>query len=238
LIYLRSLESETEVPGTGLLASVRRRKPFLFSSEQIQELMAAAAAVRPTGSLRAHSREALIGLLASTGLRVGEVLRLSLEDVHLSATPPHLVVRCSKFGKSRLVPIHASTAAKLREYITRREGLQHLQSTSLLLISEQGPLRYHTLLVWFRRLIRRLGIQANDGGRQPCLHSLRHGFAINRLLAWHKDGVDVRAWMPHLSTYLGHVSPVESYWYLTATPELLTTASDSFECYPGTGETK
>jgi integrase/recombinase XerD len=231
LHYLRAFLPETEVPGTTLLAGERRRKPFLFSAHQVQQILAEAAKMRPRGSLRAHARQALLGLLASTGLRVGEALRLHSDDVCLDATPPHLVVRQTKFGKSRLVPLHATTVAHLREYADHRRRLRGEQATGIFLVAEGGPLSRPTIMTWLRRAARRLGISATDGGRRPCLHSLRHGFAVARVVAWQAAGIDVRAWMPHLSTYLGHVSPVESYWYLTATPELLSGAADAFARY-------
>lgn len=231
LQYLRAFLPDTEVPGPSLLPGDRRRKPFLFSAHQVRQLLAEAAQMRPRGSLRAHARQVLLGVLASTGLRVGEALRLHVDDVRLDATPPHLVVRQTKFGKSRLVPLHATVVAPLREYAEHRRRVQGAQDTGIFLVSESGPLSRPTIMVWLRRAVRRLGIGAPDGGRRPCLHSLRHGFAVTRVVAWQAAGIDVRSWMPHLSTYLGHVSPAQSYWYLTATPELLSGAADAFALY-------
>jgi integrase/recombinase XerD len=232
LNYLRAFLPETEVPSTGLLAADRRRKPFLFTPEQIQQLLTEAANLRPRGSLRGHARQVLLGLLASTGLRVGEALRLHSDDVRLDVTPPHLMVRKTKFGKSRLVPLHATAIAPLRHYADhRRRVWRDGQNTGVFLVSEDGPLSRPTIMTWLRRVVRRLGIGPTDSGRRPCLHSLRHGFAVARVVAWQATGIDVRAWMPHLSTYLGHVSPAESYWYLTSTPELLSGAADAFARY-------
>jgi integrase/recombinase XerD len=232
LNYLRAFLPETEVPSTGLLAADRRRKPFLFTPEQLQQLLTEAANLRPRGSLRGHARKVLLGLLASTGLRVGEALRLHSDDVRLDVTPPHLMVRKTKFGKSRLVPLHATAIAPLRHYADhRRRGWRDGQNTGVFLVSEDGPLSRPTIMTWLRRVVRRLGIGPTDSGRRPCLHSLRHGFAVARVVAWQATGIDVRAWMPHLSTYLGHVSPAESYWYLTSTPELLSGAADAFARY-------
>jgi integrase/recombinase XerD len=231
LNYLRAFLPETEVPGTTLLAGDRRRKPFLFSAQQVQQLLAEAANMRPRGSLRGHARQLLLGLLASTGWRVGEALRLHSEDMCLDVTPPHLVVRKTKFGKSRLVPLHATTVAQLRDYVDHRGCVRGEQEAGIFLVSEGGPLSRPTIMAWLRRAVRRLGIGPSDGGRRPCLHSFRHGFAVARVVAWQAAGIDVRSWMPHLSTYLGHVSPAESYWYLTATPELLSGAADVFAHY-------
>jgi integrase/recombinase XerD len=230
LNYLRAFIPETEVPGTALLAGDRRRKPFLFSAEQLQQLLTAAANMRPRGSLRGHARQVLLGLLASAGLRVGGALRLCSHDVRLDDAP-HLVVKNTKFGKSRLVPIHATTVDQLRDYVDHRHRVYGDENSPIFLVSESGPLKHETILVWLKRVTKRLGITARDGGRQPCLHSLRHGFAVTRVIAWQDAGIDVRSLMPHLSTYLGHASPAESYWYLTATPELLSTAADAFASY-------
>jgi len=232
LNYLRAFLPETEVPGTRLLATDRRRKPFLFTPQQLQQLLTEAANLRPRGSLRGHGRQVLLGLLASTGLRVGEALRLHLDDVRLDVTPPHLVVRKTKLGKSRLVPLHATAIAPLRHYADhRRRAWRDKQNSGVFLVSEDGPPSHPTIMAWLRRAVRRLGIGPIAGGRHPCLHSLRHGFAVARVIAWQAAGIDVRSWMPHLSTYLGHVSPAESYWYLTATPELLNGAADAFARY-------
>jgi site-specific recombinase XerD len=236
LKFLRAFLPETEVPSTTLLAGNRRRKPFLFSPQQLQNLLAEAANMRPRGSLRGHARQVLLGLLASTGLRVGEALRLRTHDVHFDATPPHLVVKMTKFGKSRLVPMHATTVAQLSDYAAHRQRVCGGDETSIFLISEAGPLSYQTIRAWLRRVTQRLEITAKDGARRPCLHSLRHGFAVARVVAWQEAGIDVRSWMPHLSTYLGHVSPAESYWYLTATPELLSGAADAFALYASQSE--
>jgi integrase/recombinase XerD len=187
--------------------------------------------MRPRGSLRGHARQVLLGLLASAGLRVGEALRLCSHDVRLDDTPPHLVVKQTKFGKSRLVPIHATTVDQLRYYADHRRRVYGEKNSPIFLVSESGPLSHPTILVWLKHVVKRLGITARSGGRQPCLHSLRHGFAVARVIAWQDAGIDVRSLMPHLSTYLGHVSPAESYWYLTATPELLSTAADAFARY-------
>jgi site-specific recombinase XerD len=230
LNYLRAFMPETEVPSPGLLASERRRKPFLFSAQQVQQLLAEAANMRPPDSLRAHARHVLLGLLASTGLRVGEALRLQTQDLYLDATPPHLAVRKTKFGKSRLVPVHVSTAARLRCYVEHRRRVRG-EEAGIFLVSEAGPLSGHTIQTWLRRTVRRLGIEVASDQRHPCVHSLRHGFAVARVVAWHETGVDVRAMMPHLSIYLGHISPAESYWYLTATEELLSGAADAFARY-------
>lgn len=238
LSYLRAALPETEVPGHHLIASARRPKPFLFRPGQLETLIRAAQDVGPRDSLRPHTLSTLIGLLASTGLRVGEAIRLTITDVKLDSTPPVLHIRETKFHKSRLVPLHLSAADQLRRYVAMRCQLRYDALSDKFFISEKGEaLRYAPLALWFTTLCQRMGMEPADGGRRPTLHALRHAFAIERIRQWYQEGADVQALLPNLSVYLGHIRPQESYWYLTATPELLTEAAARFECYAIEGET-
>jgi integrase len=238
LAYVRAALPETEVPERHLVASARRPKPFLFRPGQLHALMCAAQESGPQGALRPYTLSTLIGLLASTGLRVGEAIRLTVVDVHLESVPSFLYIRETKFHKSRLVPLHPSTADQLRRYMDMRTQLRYDAFSDVLFVSEQGQtLSHKTLGQWFSNLCGRLGIEPVNGGRRPSLHALRHAFAIERIRRWYQDGVDVQALLPNLSVYLGHVRPQESYWYLTATPELFTAAAARFERYAIQGET-
>jgi len=173
-----------------------------------------------------------MGLLASSGLRASEALNLTVTDVLLDLDPPRLQIRKTKFHKSRLVPIHQTVANKLRPYAELRHYLNYDGLSDSFFVSEQGsPVRYKALNDAFQKLVRGLGIEAKDGSRRPSLHSLRHGFAVNRLRAWYQQGIDVRAHLPQLSVYLGHLEPAQTYWYLSATPELLSEAARSFAAY-------
>ena len=233
LAHLRATVPETEVPGFGLIAGPRRPQPYLFTPEQLEALLQAASRLGPRGSLRPHTYRTLIGLLASTGLRIGEAIRLTIGDVQLNLDPPRLQIRHTKFNKSRLVPIHPTTAAALRHYAEQRRRLGYDGLSDAFFVSEQGTYLVRGI-VWvaFRRLTRRLGLWPSDEGRRgPTLHSLRHSFAVNRLVNWYRAKLDVKALAPHLSIYLGHVHPQESYWYFTATPQLLSAAADRFEGY-------
>lgn len=226
LAYLRATLPETEVPERDLVASARRPKPFLFRPGQLHALMRAAHESGPSDTLRPSTLSTLLGLLASTGLRVGEALRLTLADAHLDPIPPFLHIRETKFHKSRLVPLHASTADQLRHYLDLRRQLRSDAGSVVLFVSEHGQaLSYPALGRWFTTQCRQLGIEPLNGGRRPSLHALRHAFAIERLRRWYQDGVEVQALLPTLSVYLGHVRPQESYWYLTATPELFAAAA-------------
>jgi integrase/recombinase XerD len=238
LAYLRAMLPETEVPPSGLVASFRRPPPYLFTPPQIAVLIKAAQQIGPCGTLRPVTLATCIGVLASTGLRVGEVLRLTMPDVQLDGTPPYLHIRETKYHKSRLVPRHPTTAAHLHRYTTRRAALHYAALSDALFVSEQGgPLNPGLLRRWFLAVCHTVGLGPTDDGRRPSLRALRHSFAVQRMRLWYQEGRDVQAWLPHLSVYLGHVRPQESYWYLTATPELLVAAAERFRAYAAQGET-
>ena len=239
--FLRSLQAsapETEVPGPGLLPTPRRPKPCLFTPTQITALLAGAQASGPRGSLRPATFSTLIGLLASTGLRVGEALRLPIDHVHLDLDPPQLHILETQCHQSRLVPLHPSTAECLRHYQAQRARLHYDGLSEAFFVSERGqPLQHRALHDWFVRRCQRLAIAPTHGGRAPCLTSFRHTFAVTRMQPWYQQGLDVQASLPHLSVYLGHVHPQESYWYLTAVPELLSAAAHRCETFAQLGGT-
>lgn len=238
LVHLRAALPETEVPGHNLLASARRSKPYLFTPQQIQALIRAAQEAGPRGSLRPHTLSTLIGVFASSGLRVGEAIRLTMADVRLDGTPPLLHIRETKFHKSRLVPLHPTTAEQLRCYTAVRTRLHDDVFSEVFFVSEQGQAcRHDSLGRWFATLCQQLGMWPTDGSRRPSLHALRHAFAIRRIHLWYQEGAEVQALLPNLSVYRGHVRPQESYWYVSATPELFTAAAARFQRYAVEGET-
>ena len=238
LIHLRASVPDTEVPGTGLLKKSPRRIPYLFSNDQIRDLLRAAATIGPAGSLRPHTYETILGLMASTGIRVGEAIRLTTGDVKLGPHAPRLEIRESKFKKSRIVPLHPTTAEKLRDYVSLRTRIGYGSVETVFFPSERRkPLCYETLRSWFARTTRELGMCPSDDRRKPTLHGLRHHFAVERLTLWCQQGAPVGKLAPNLSVYLGHMSPEESYWYLTSTPELLMTAGKSFQRFAVPGGT-
>ncbi|MEX3967367.1 tyrosine-type recombinase/integrase [Paraburkholderia sp. EG286B] len=230
LCYLKASIPETQIPDSGLLARPRRRRPYIFTQEEIVRILDAASAMRPQRTLRPHVYASMIGLLASTGMRAGEVIRLRIDDVLLEADPPCVTILETKFRKSRIVVLHPTTAEKLRTYALLRGKLGYAGLSDLFFMSEIGTaINYGFFATWFARTTRQLGMAPSSGARPPTLHSLRHTFAVERLTRWCQDGAPIREWLPNLSVYLGHVSPEETYWYLTATPALLATALSTFE---------
>jgi integrase len=159
-----------------------------------------------------------------------------MTNVLLDLDPPQLHILETKFQKSRIVPLHPSTAEQLDHYCQLRSRLHYDALSDAFLVSEQGgSLTHPALYFWFVRLCQRLAITPPPGGRSPSLMSFRHTFAVTCLRRWYEQGQDVQALLPHLSVYLGHIRPQESYWYLSAVPELLGAAAQRFRTYAFTG---
>lgn len=224
--HLAVQDPRTQIPPPDLLPyRYRRVSPYLFSDAEIARLLDAAEGLRP--ALRAATWHTLIGLLAVTGLRVGEACGLDRADVDLPDLL--LTVHDSKFGKHRLVPIHPSTAEALRVYAHARDRRFPEPSPAWFLSSRGTRLDSTNLSHTFTGLLSTAGISAPPGHRRPRLADLRHRFATTTLMGWYRDGDHVAARIPRLSTYLGHVDPKSTYWYLTGTPELLARAADRLE---------
>lgn len=225
--YLHALDDGHEVPPADVLPNrVHRATPYLYSQDEILALMAATSALR--GELRQGTYRTLIGLLSVTGMRVGEAIRLDRSDVDLRHGA--LTVRGTKFGKSRELPVHASTVDALRAYLRLRDRLCPEPVSDAVLISPVGTrLLYCNVHSTFRDLRRRVGLAPRSAACRPRIHDVRHTFAVRTLLGWYRAGVEVQPRLPLLSTYLGHVHPKDSYWYLTAAPELLQLAADRLE---------
>jgi integrase/recombinase XerD len=235
LIYLKAFLPDTEIPASGLLAEERRPRPYLYSDEQIVRMQQITRTLWKPGCLKQITFETLIGLLASTGLRIGEALRLTLCDVHLDCDPPHLEIRNTKFGKSRFLPVHPSTARNLRLYLAERHAIVGDKPETLFLLRPGKPLLYPVTQHYFKQITGAIGVPKNQSGRGPAWHSLRHTFAVRRLLTWYRAGLDVRSLLPNLAVYLGHLGIAQTYHYLTATPELLSAAASMFEGYADPG---
>jgi integrase len=224
--YLAASDPAAEVPPAGLLDARRsRHQPYIFTRQEIAALLAAAGQHR--WHLPAVTYPALFGLIASTGMRLSEATRLDDADADLDGAM--ITIRDSKYGKSRRIPIDATVTAALREYLQRRRALRPAPAVPALFISAYGTrLLGHHAEAEFRRITALTGTGAN-AVTPPRIHDMRHAFAVRTLAGWYRDGGDVAARMPLLSAYLGHVSPVSTYWYLHAVPELLTLAARRLE---------
>ena len=225
--YLHALDDRHEVPPADLLPSrAHRSVPYLYSPQEIVALIDATSALR--FPLRQATYRTLLGLLWVTGMRVGEAIRLDCQDVDLHHGV--LTVRGTKFGKSRELPVHATTVDVLRSYLRLRERLCSEPATEALLISPAGTrLLYCNVHCTFRDLRRRAGLASRSAACRPRIHDVRHSFAVRTLLDWYRAGVEVQPRLPLLSTYLGHVHPKDTYWYLTAAPELLQIAAERLD---------
>lgn len=224
--YVRTLDPRTEVPASDLLPCRNERySPRLYTPDDIRALVNAARQLG--GVLKSDTYAALVGLLAVTGMRLGEAVALDRHD--LDQREGVLLIRKAKFGKSRQVPIHRTTLAALQDYAGKRDRVFPRPRSPAFFVSQAGT-RLFQQDAWrtFMRLLRRIGLYG-PRGRRPRIHDLRHSFAVQTLIEWYRTGVDVQARLPILSTYLGHVSPSSTYWYLHATPELVALAAQRLE---------
>ena len=204
-------------------------QPYIYSQIEIGALLAAATELLPPDSLRPLTYRTLVGLLYSTGIRIGEVLALNLEDFHCAEK--RLYVAAGKFRKARWLPLSQSTSLALQEYADRRLRIKPRSPDSPLLLNQRSRrLRYVTVNHTFRGLLDRCAIP-RDQLAGPRIHDLRHTFAVHRLLAWYRDGEDVNARLPWLATYMGHVDIHSTQVYLRATPELTEEVAQRFHNY-------
>jgi integrase len=220
--HMTGIDPRTEVPPAGVIGyRQRRRPPFIFSDADVAAVMAQARSIR--WPLPALTHETVIGLLAATGMRVGEAIRLDRDDVDWSEDV--LLIRRSKFTKSRQVALHPSAADALRGYARRRDQMQPRPATPAFFVSIRGTrLIYQVVHEVFANCCREAGVGAGATAT-PRIHDLRHSFAVGCLLRWYQEGADVQARLPLLSAYLGHRDPRSTYWYLSAAPELLAHAA-------------
>jgi integrase/recombinase XerD len=223
--YVCAIDPKTEVPPRKLLpCQCRRRDPYIYRVAEVAQLMKAARRIDPTSPIKGASYATFIGLMAVTGLRPSEALGLDREDVDLVRSV--LTVRYGKGGKSRLVPIHPSAREALQSYAVLRDEVFPRPSCAGFLVSERGTrLFYWSVNHWFRMVACHIGLRQPGHRQGPRLHDLRHHFAIQTMLHWYRSKTDVETHLPELSTYLGHTHARDTYWYLSAVPELLQLAT-------------
>jgi integrase/recombinase XerD len=228
-LYCSANDPRTTVPAPDLLPyRYRRPEPYLYREEEITRLLEAARGLPPARGLRPHTFSTLFGLYVATGLRANEPLHLDREDVDLINGV--LTIRDTKFDKSRYVPLHPTTQRALQRYAERRDQRCHNPATPSFFVSDRGTRLTEWCVRWtFVKLSREIGLRGPGDSRGPRLHDLRHRLAIETLLRWYRRGIDVERHLPELSTYLGHAHITDTYWYLTATPQLLRYALNSVE---------
>jgi integrase/recombinase XerD len=215
--FARAEDSCHEIPPANIFCGRRyRRTPYIFTDEEVQRLMLHTARLGPPGALRPHTYSTLFGLLASTGLRISEALSLRFDDV----TSEGLVIRETKFRKSRLVGLHETAAVVLRHYLLRRGKFANCDD-HVFVSGRGGKLSYKIAAVTFQEVLKGAGVQGKPNGPKPRLHDFRHRFAVKALQAC-PDGRDrVTRHMLALSTYMGHACLRSTYWYLESTPQLM-----------------
>jgi integrase/recombinase XerD len=220
--YLQTLDPAAQVPPLGVFPTSRYRPaPYLWSRDDVCHLLEAARALRP--ALRAATYEAFFGLLASTGMRVGEAIDLEGDDVDLAAGLVR--ARHPKFDRERLVPLHPSVTDALRIYARQRDRLCPKPRSTAFFISSTGTALSRCCVdTALRQLTTMTGLRS--ASTRPRAHDLRHSFAVETLVGWYRSGADIDANIVVLSTYLGHLSPAGTYWYLSAVPELMSLAAE------------
>lgn len=241
LRWLQQFEPRTEVPDDSIFGRLpKRQAPHIYSEAEIVDLLAGARQLGPTPGLRGAVYATLFGLLAATGLRIGEALALRNSDVDLKEGM--LTVRRTKFGKSRQVPMHQSTVEALRRYRWQRDMAEGPPvEDGPFFVSTRGQRRglslgdrqVHRV---FRALSQQLGWANRGAHHAPRIHDLRHTFVVHRIVQWQARGIDVDQAMLSLSTYVGHSMVTNTYWYLSAVPELMALAAGRFELVAATRE--
>jgi integrase len=224
-LAMRAENARHQVPEAEAFGRVttKRRSPYIYAPDEIARLLGAAAALEPAGSFRPIMYTTLIGLIAATGMRIAEALALHIDDV----TADGLVIRETKFQKSRLLPLHETAQQELDTYMIARRGVL---GDSVLFVSGAGrPLPYNSVRYVFLTLLDRIGLRGTHAGRDPRIHDLRHSFAVRSLEQCSHDRIAVARHIVALSTYLGHAHVTDTYWYLHATPVLMGQIAEAGE---------
>jgi integrase len=224
-VYLATIDPATEIPPSGIFPTNRRRPtPYLFSERDIERVLEGARGL--ASPLRAATHEALFGLLAASGMRIGEAIGLACGDVDLQSGV--ITIRHAKFDRTRLVPLHETTIAALSAYAATRDRLCPRPRADVFFCSSVGTaLERSGVDKTFREITTALGLRTAT--TRPRVHDLRHGFAVRTILNWQRQGVSIDRRLATLSGYLGHVAPSDTYWYLSAVPELMTLAASRLE---------
>jgi integrase/recombinase XerD len=226
--YWIHTDTRTEIPTQSLGSTTySRRAPYIYSDDEIGRILEYCKTSSSAYEIERYSYFTWYGLMAITGMRIGEVARLDRNDLNLAEGV--ITIRNSKFKKSRHIPLHQSTVEALAIYLNYRDYYIPKPTTLRLFIDRLGAaLLVDRVRKVFRRLLSEVGIQRNSDGR-PRIMDFRHTFAVNTLIRWYRRRINIDQHMPLLSTYLGHVHLRHTYWYITATPELLQLVASRLE---------
>jgi integrase/recombinase XerD len=226
--YYQGDDQQTQIPPYHLLSQKPcRSHPYIYSDNEIRELLIASQSLSSHG-LREHTYFTFFGLMVVTGCRISELLSLNQDD--FSKDNGWIIIRNSKFNKSRLLPLHQSTINQLNKYIKIRDKLHPSPQTNAFFLSDKGiRITKWSTRYAFIQLSKQIGLRSASDSHGPRIHDLRHSFTVKSVLKWYRDGADIDQKIPLLSTYLGHKKPSDTYWYLTAIPELLTQATMRLE---------
>jgi integrase/recombinase XerD len=225
--HVRVEDDRHELPPANYFGYLKtRRMPYIYSSDEIGRLLKAAGRLRPRGTIRAETYATLLALLASTGLRVSEALGLRFSDL----TDDGLLIRETKFRKTRLVPLHETAVAGLRRFLIHRRELG-VEDDHVFIGGHGRPLSYPMVHSTFQTLLRKAGLWPSPGRHRPRLHDLRHAFAVRALQTSPSGRARIGQHMVALATYLGHVNIYATYWYLEATADLLSDIASAGETF-------
>jgi integrase len=224
-MFRSASDPRTQIPPKGLLPfRYHRKPPYVYSDNEISGLLEAASRLGSANNLRAATYATVIGLIAATGMRIREPISLDREDVDLARGI--LAIRRTKFGKSRLIPVHSSTTEKLAKYNELRSRIFPRPNDASFFVSQRGiRLSHWSVRGTFVKLSHEIALRGPNDSHGPRLHDLRHTFAVKTLIKWYRSGVDVERRLPELAAYLGHKHVNDTYWYITAVPELLRLAT-------------
>ncbi len=227
--HWHATDPRTEIPPAGLLPfRPQRARPYLYSEAEIQQLLAAALKLSPRQGLRPWTYQCLFGLLAVAGLRISEALKLERPDVDL--VEGILTIRETKFGKTRLVPLHPSTRDVMADYARRRDRFLDNTSSPCFFLNDHGRrMDGSAVRRTFYDLSRQIGLRGPEDHKGPRLHDFRHRFAVRTLVQWYRSNEDIERRLPVLSTFLGHAHVADTYWYLSIEPELMGLATRRLE---------
>lgn len=220
-LYLSTVDGHTQIPPAGLLVYRRQRKPpYFYTDQQVVSLVQTARKLPSAKGLTGPTLSTLLGLVAVTGMRISEAL--TLERQHVDLSQGVVTIHHAKKDRVRLVPLHGSSCTMLRRFERLRNRVCPHPSSPSFFVSETGKrLNYNAVHIWFANVSRQIALRGPMDRRGPRIHDLRHRFAIKAMLKWYRAGKDVEAHLPELATYLGHQHVSDTYWYLSATPELL-----------------